>query len=220
MRGSGVHGTGGPDLRTVVDQMPVLLPTPTESDGSSSGGSSPSDVTLTDAIIRTDLGQQPNARHSTPQSPLLPTPLRKVAAGPSGAQRQTITLETLMHETARPAVEQRLVGDLPMLPTPTVHDQVNPGPSQTERHTLSLSVLTHGTLQDRIDDRALPMLPTPLSSDRYYGGRTSDSRATQTHQIQLADIARHELNEQTDPTPGPPTGGGSTDQPSPDGGLW
>ena len=44
----------------------VLLPTPTAMDSHSSGGSTPSDVTLTDAIVRTDLGRRPNPRHGAP----------------------------------------------------------------------------------------------------------------------------------------------------------
>jgi DNA (cytosine-5)-methyltransferase 1 len=57
--GAGLHGTGGPDLRTVAS----LLPTPTSADAKASGGSSPSDVTLTDAVVRTDFGGRPNPRH-------------------------------------------------------------------------------------------------------------------------------------------------------------
>jgi hypothetical protein len=56
--GAGAHGTGGPDLRTVVD----LLPTPTAMDYKASGGSTSSDVTLTDAIVRTSLGAHMNPR--------------------------------------------------------------------------------------------------------------------------------------------------------------
>ena len=39
-----------------------LLPTPTAMDCHASGGSSPSDVTLTDAIVRTELGARTNPR--------------------------------------------------------------------------------------------------------------------------------------------------------------
>lgn len=44
-----------------------LLPTPTTRDEAASGGSSPSDVTLTDAVVRTEMGTRDNPR-------LLPTP--------------------------------------------------------------------------------------------------------------------------------------------------
>lgn len=46
-----------------------LLPTPTAADSQQSGGSSPVDVTLTDAVVRTDLGRKPNPRHSGASSP-------------------------------------------------------------------------------------------------------------------------------------------------------
>jgi hypothetical protein len=92
--GAGAHGTGGPDLRTAVSLLPtpratdgtkggpnqrgssgdlmlpsavMLLPTPTAMDSKASGGSTPSDVTLTDAVVRTEMGTQPNPR-------LMPTP--------------------------------------------------------------------------------------------------------------------------------------------------
>jgi hypothetical protein len=40
----------------------ALLPTPTVMDYKASGGSSPSDVTLTDAVVRTRLGESTNPR--------------------------------------------------------------------------------------------------------------------------------------------------------------
>lgn len=42
----------------------TLLPTPTAMDSASIGGSTPADVTLTDAVVRTNLGTTPNPRHS------------------------------------------------------------------------------------------------------------------------------------------------------------
>ncbi|MDR2294713.1 MAG: DNA cytosine methyltransferase [Microbacterium sp.] len=62
-----------PGLRT----LPKLLPTPTARDEAGSGGSNASNVTLTDAVVRTDFGRQPNAR-------LLPTP--RAARGASGTE--------------------------------------------------------------------------------------------------------------------------------------
>jgi hypothetical protein len=41
-----------------------LLPTRTAKDTQASRGSTPSDITLTDAVVRTDMGQRPNPRHS------------------------------------------------------------------------------------------------------------------------------------------------------------
>ena len=40
-----------------------LLPTPTAMDSRASGGSTPANVTLTDAAVRTRLGTTPNPRH-------------------------------------------------------------------------------------------------------------------------------------------------------------
>ena len=51
------------------------LPTPTAADSGASGGSTPSDVTLTDAVVRTELGTRENPRH------MLPTPTVTNAAG-------------------------------------------------------------------------------------------------------------------------------------------
>ena len=88
--GAGAHGTGGPDLRTAVSLLPTpkatdgtkggpnqrgssgdltmpsavmqFLPTPTCMDAKASGGNSPSNVTLTDAVVRTSLGARTNPR--------------------------------------------------------------------------------------------------------------------------------------------------------------
>lgn len=72
--GSNGGGSQPPDKRRAADHRPTLadevehaLPTPTAADAHSSGGSSPADVTLTDALVRTDLGRSDNPRH-------LPTP--------------------------------------------------------------------------------------------------------------------------------------------------
>lgn len=51
-----------------------LLPTATSADSNGSGGSNASNVTLTDAVVRTDLGKQENTR-------LLPTPRSNEANG-------------------------------------------------------------------------------------------------------------------------------------------
>ena len=88
--GAGAHGQGGPDLRTAVTLLPTptatpygsnqspspgaavrpsldgtvrLLPTPTTMDSRASGGSTPANVTLTDAAVRARLGTTPNPRH-------------------------------------------------------------------------------------------------------------------------------------------------------------
>jgi hypothetical protein len=60
---------------TLADEIEHLLPTPTAMDSKkASGGSTPSDVTLTDAVVPTAMGAAENPRHGA----LLPTP--KVAA--------------------------------------------------------------------------------------------------------------------------------------------
>jgi hypothetical protein len=59
VHGAGVRGAGGLDLRTAVA---VLLPTPTAMDAHGSGGNHPSNVTLTDAVVRTQLGARSNPR--------------------------------------------------------------------------------------------------------------------------------------------------------------
>jgi hypothetical protein len=51
-----------------------LLPTPTAMDSGGSGGSSPTNVTLTDAVVRTDLGRRPNPRHWKPLGEDQPAP--------------------------------------------------------------------------------------------------------------------------------------------------
>ena len=135
--GAGAHGTGGPDLRTVVSLLPTpavndmgkaytpdewdtwtgkmkaahgngnghgksleieaarLLPTPTAQDAASSGGSNASNVTLTDATVRTRMGTAPNDR-------LLPTPsVADVQGGRkarSGARSGELLLNGLAHE--------------------------------------------------------------------------------------------------------------------------
>jgi hypothetical protein len=55
----GINGNGMGTPLTVAVQ---LLPTPTASDSKASGGNSPSNVTLTDAVVRTSLGATTNPR--------------------------------------------------------------------------------------------------------------------------------------------------------------
>jgi hypothetical protein len=53
-----------------------LLPTPTASDYTTSGGSTPANVTLTDAVVRKQLGARTNPRFddgsTSPDEPLPP----------------------------------------------------------------------------------------------------------------------------------------------------
>lgn len=62
----GMGATGGPSLRDLTH----LLPTPTASDSQASGGNTPSDVTLTDAVVRTSLGARTNPRFDGGNKPL------------------------------------------------------------------------------------------------------------------------------------------------------
>jgi hypothetical protein len=59
---------GGRDLHTIIK----LMPTPTAPPGS--GGNSPSDVTLTDAMVRTSLGERTNPRLDAGNTPEKTTP--------------------------------------------------------------------------------------------------------------------------------------------------
>ena len=54
-------------IQDVAEKELALLPTPTVMDKNASGGSNPSSVTLTDAVVRTDMGKKANPRH-------MPTP--------------------------------------------------------------------------------------------------------------------------------------------------
>ena len=77
---SGAHGGPGRtygDGTPTLDGISRLLPTPTAKDSAASGGSTASDVTLTDAVVRTDLGRRANQRHG-----LLPTPRTTDMNGP------------------------------------------------------------------------------------------------------------------------------------------
>lgn len=88
-------GTGGskniaesvfsPQMRDITK----LLPTPTAMDSSASGGSNESNVTLTDAVVRTELGTRANER-------LLPTPNVAMAEGGQTSRSGTRKDELLL----------------------------------------------------------------------------------------------------------------------------
>lgn len=72
---------GGPNQRgssgdLMLPSAVQLLPTPTAMDSHSSGGSTPANVTLTDAVIRSSLGARTNPRfaagNESPAAQLLP----------------------------------------------------------------------------------------------------------------------------------------------------
>lgn len=56
------HGNGNGHGRSLAIEAQRLLPTPTSMDSHASGGSTPSNVTLTDAVVRTSLGAHTNPR--------------------------------------------------------------------------------------------------------------------------------------------------------------
>jgi len=72
------HGNGNGHGKSLAIETLRLLPTPTAMDSRRSGGSSPSDVTLTDAVVRTSLGANTNPRFddgdTSSDAPLLPLP--------------------------------------------------------------------------------------------------------------------------------------------------
>lgn len=76
--GNRINSRGEELLPGAVDR---LLPTPTAQDSAASGGGSASDVTLTDVVVRTDLGQREHPRSER----LLPTPKAGDADFHSGA---------------------------------------------------------------------------------------------------------------------------------------
>ncbi|OJU39712.1 MAG: hypothetical protein BGN97_00385 [Microbacterium sp. 69-10] len=102
VKARGINGNGmGMPLAIAVQ----LLQTPTARDEAGSGGSSTSNVTLTDAVVRTDLGRRPNAR-------LLPTPQVADMQGGHASRSGARSDEMLLPGVAVAAQEGRL------LPTP------------------------------------------------------------------------------------------------------
>jgi len=125
------------------------LPTPTAMDSEASGGSSPADVTLTDAIVRTDLGTRENPRH------LLPTPQVADVTGGHKSRPGPRSNELLL-----PGVAQQLA----LLPTPAAHDSGNT-PENHLRKKPGRSVVT--SLQVLVDHDLIATggRISPLSSD-------------------------------------------------------
>lgn len=107
------HGGNGMPLTIAVQ----LLPTPTTQDSAASGGSNASNVTLTDAVVRTELGTRENPR-------LLPTPITAPTTGNGHARS--------------------LGGELKLLPTPDAYQGSRGGSQDPEKrraggHTVSLA---------------------------------------------------------------------------------
>lgn len=84
--------TGSADGDRRARESVALLPTPTARDEAASGGNSASDVTLTDAVVRTDFGRVANPRHviasRAAKDRLLPTPLTTSADGVQELERR------------------------------------------------------------------------------------------------------------------------------------
>lgn len=131
------------------------LPTPTARDSAASGGSTPSDVTLTDAVVRTELGTRENPRH-------LPTPRATRGGSSSETERLLPTPEAKLANSgpdyARADREGSGGDDLlttlwKLRPTPTASDGTRGGVHQRD-----------GRRGERMSSIGM-LLPTPLASD-------------------------------------------------------
>lgn len=126
-----------------------LLPTATSADSNSSGGSNASNVTLTDAVVRTDLGKQENTR-------LLPSPV----AQPSGNSpedhlrkkpgRERVTDLAILVENDLIATGGKL------LPTPMTSDGTGGAAGIRDGYTTQLRDVEQ-------------LLPTPKAGDADFG---------------------------------------------------
>lgn len=135
-------GTGGPknldgaQFAPQLREIKQLLPTPTARDMAASGGSTPSDVTLTDAVVRTELGRVANPRHATlshaAQDHLLPTP--RASRGASGT-------ETMYRLGAQRDDTGDRQGNV-LLPTPMTSDDRSPAPADLRREHQQLRAVT------------------------------------------------------------------------------
>jgi DNA (cytosine-5)-methyltransferase 1 len=131
----------------------LLLPTVTAQDSEASGGNSSANVTLTDAVVRTEMGTRENPRHS-----LLPTP----RATRGGSNTETVALlptpAASDGDRTSPTYgrgNDTLIGAL--LPTPTVAERTNrsASPGAAVRPPLS-GIVTN-------------LLPTPSVADSMGG---------------------------------------------------
>ncbi|WP_295102969.1 hypothetical protein [uncultured Microbacterium sp.] len=93
-----------------------LLPTTTAMDSEASGGSTPADMTLTDAVVRTQLGKVGNPRHPS----LLPTPRTTDMNGPGIHGDGGIDLRTAVTLLPTPVAQ-------PSGNTPEEHLRKKPG---------------------------------------------------------------------------------------------
>lgn len=116
VKAKGINGNGrGMPLAIAALK---LIPTPTAQDAAESAGSSPSNVTLTDAVLRTQMGTRPNPRHK-----LLPTPQVADATGGHASRSGDRSDELLL-----PGVAAQVHANSGLLPTP----RASRGASSTE----------------------------------------------------------------------------------------
>lgn len=147
---------GGPNQRgskgdLTVSSAVALLPTATAQDAAASGGSSESNVTLTDAVVRTEFGTKPNAR-------LLKTPTAQLAVN-GGSQHPDKRKAGGHGPTLADEVEH-------LLPTPAASDSTGGRVSSEmggvresgSKRSVTLATAVHHEL-----------LPTPKAGDADFG---------------------------------------------------
>jgi DNA (cytosine-5)-methyltransferase 1 len=194
------RGKAGDNLRDVEQvRNPKMLPTPIAADAGQGGGSTPSDVTLTDAVVRTDLGKRPNPRHER----LLPTPNTMDGMGPRSdealararAKGGTSNLKDL------DLVRAQTVDRAGLLPTATTHDVTRRGNDRGDELLLGgvARAAEAGDLDAGEDVPALtsavmqlPLIPTPTAND--WKGSAAGRREPGQHRHQLDAFAEGETD--------------------------
>ena len=200
-----VDGTGGrlsreghsPPLPGVVHD---LFPTTTARDAAASGGSTPEHVTLTDAVVREELGSRPNGRHESPE--LLATPIAMYGEHPG---IRTVKPGQQEHLTAQVIA----LGEVDtLLPTPDAYAGER-GAGQDPRARRAAG---HSVALSDVAEHDLVMLPTVVAHDSGNSPeahlRKKPGRQTVTS---LAVLTEHDLltrggNPNAEPEPGSPWG--------------
>lgn len=165
--------TDSGNLREDILTLPIsLLPTPTAMDSANSGGSGPEHVTLTDAVVRTDLGRRENVR-------LLPTP--KAGDADFGLPRTS----------GRPvekatSLATRVVYDL--LPTPEAKLATS-GPDFAR-------AAREGSGGDDLIT-TIALLPTPYAYEGQRGGVQDPAKRREGgHSVALSDVVAFEMESE------------------------
>lgn len=125
-----------------------LLPTATAQDAAASGGSSQANVTLTDAVVRTEMGTKPNGR-------LLKTPTSQLAVN-GGSQHPDKRKAGGHGPTLADEVEH-------LLPTPMTSDAAHPSDGDLRRKSPGLRAIDG-------------LLPTPKAGDADFGTPRTSGR--------------------------------------------